>query len=161
MTAGRVIGVGDAMPWDVPEEYAQYLEFTRGQTIVLGRRSFEIFGPELTTEHAVVLTRSPAGFDPTITDAQVHTARSLEEAGRVAVGLGKRVFCGGGGEVYRQALPLAAAMLLSFIKDEYVDHEAIERGPATGFPEWDAAAWRVAEERGESRFRFVRYERRR
>ena len=38
MSTDRVIGNGDGMPWDVPEEYAHFLRLVDGQTIIIGRR---------------------------------------------------------------------------------------------------------------------------
>ena len=40
MSTERVIGSGDGMPWDVPEEYARFLRFIEGQTVIIGRRSY-------------------------------------------------------------------------------------------------------------------------
>ncbi|MEM6315510.1 MAG: dihydrofolate reductase, partial [Planctomycetota bacterium] len=58
MSRDRVIGAGDGMPWDVPEEYAGYVETVRGATVVFGRRSYEIFGADLDDSELVVLTRN-------------------------------------------------------------------------------------------------------
>ena len=38
MSTDHVIGSGEGMPWDVPEEYAQFLRFIDGQTVIIGRR---------------------------------------------------------------------------------------------------------------------------
>ena len=43
MAENRVIGSGDGMPWDVPEEYAHFQRLVDGQTIIIGRRSYRIF----------------------------------------------------------------------------------------------------------------------
>ena len=58
MSPDHVIGSGDGMPWDVPEEYAQFLRFIEGQTVIIGRRSYEIFGSGLTSAHTLVVSRS-------------------------------------------------------------------------------------------------------
>ncbi|MEE3258297.1 MAG: dihydrofolate reductase [Candidatus Latescibacterota bacterium] len=58
MSKDRVIGSGDGMPWSVPEEYQQFLGFVEGQTVTMGRRSYEIFGPDLTSAHNIVVSRS-------------------------------------------------------------------------------------------------------
>ena len=150
MTGDRVIGAGDGMPWDVPEEYQQYLDLTRGQAIILGRTSYEIFGPELTTEHTVVLTRS--GEVEHVGGGELQVAGTIDEAVALAKSSGKTVFCGGGAKVYEQAMPLADAMYLSFVKGDFA-------GDAY-FPAFDADDWQVVEERDHERFRFVHYARR-
>lgn len=145
MSEDRVIGAGEGMPWDVPEEYQQYLDFVRGQTIFMGRKSYEIFGDDLTTAHTVVLTSS------TSLGEGVETAATFDDALGQARAHGKTVFCGGGATVYEQALPLADAMYLSFVKGDF-------EGDAY-FPEFDPAAWRVVESRDHAQFRFVHYAR--
>ena len=37
MSQDRIIGKGDGLPWRVPEEYNQFLDIIRGQTVILGR----------------------------------------------------------------------------------------------------------------------------
>ena len=49
MSRERVIGQGEGMPWDVPAEFDQFLGFIRDQTVIMGRRSWEIFGADLTS----------------------------------------------------------------------------------------------------------------
>jgi len=146
MSTNHVIGAGDGMPWNVPEEYQQFLELVAGQTILMGRRSYEIFGADLTTDHTVVLTSSPER----VAD-DVSTAASLDEAIALARSFGKQVFCGGGAKVYEQALPLAEQMWLSYIHGDY-------QGDAY-FPHFDPTDWRVVHEREHADFRFVRYQR--
>ena len=146
MTRDRVIGSGDGMPWSVPEEYAQFLDLVRGQTVIMGRRSFEIFGPDLAESNVVVVSRS-AGSVP---GAEV--VAGIDEAVRHAESYGTEVFSAGGASIYRQTLPLADAMYLSTIKGDF-------EGDAY-FPEFDEAAWRVERREDHPRFEFVVYRRR-
>ena len=90
MSTDRIIGSGDGMPWHVPSEYQQYLEQVSGQSIIMGRKSFEIFGPDLrgTGTELFVLSRTQA-------EISGRTGyRSLEEAiaaaEREGVGLNER-----------------------------------------------------------------------
>ena len=57
MGRNHVIGSGGGMPWEVPEEYQHFQDTTRDQILIMGRKSFEIFGPTLTCEHCYVITR--------------------------------------------------------------------------------------------------------
>jgi dihydrofolate reductase len=150
MTRQRVIGSGDGMPWDVPEEYAHFQRLVDGQTIVIGRRSFEIFGASLTSAHTVVVSRSASGGGgagmkgalvvPTIDDA-------LREAAR----FGRTVFSAGGASIYAQTVPRAEAMYLSYIKGDFA-------GDAY-FPEFDERDWTVERREAHPRFEFVVYQR--
>ncbi len=145
MSEDRVIGDGDGMPWSVPAEYQQYLRFVGGNTVIMGRKSYEIFGPDLphgTT--TLVISRSSSIDGATV-------ARSLDEALAIAYGVGKTVFVAGGASIYAQAVSRADEMYLSTIKGRFQGD--------TYFPEFDADDWIIVEEREETEFIFRRYRR--
>lgn len=146
MSADRVIGAGDGMPWDVPEEYQQFRDLTRDQTIVMGRKSYEIFGPDLTSRHTLVVTHREQVDGPGV------ACSSLESALEQAAALACTVFVAGGAAIYQQALPRAAEMMLSTIHGEF-------SGDAY-FPEFDPAEWRIVDRCVERRFTFTHYRRR-
>ena len=141
----RVIGSGDGMPWNVPDEYAHFLDLIAGQTVLMGRRSWEIFGKDLTSAHNIVISRSARAFP----GAEV--AGSLEAAIRRGRELGKILFCAGGAGIYAQALPHAAAMHLSHIKGVFA-------GDAY-FPAFDDKDWVVERRIDHPGFEFVVYRR--
>jgi dihydrofolate reductase len=145
MTRDRVIGAGAGMPWDVPEEYAQFLRLIEGHTVIMGRRSWEIFGADLTSAHNLVVSRSATSLPGATVVAGV--AEALE----VARVLGRNVFSAGGAQIYAQTLPLADALYLSFIKGDYT-------GDAH-FPAFDESDWRVERREDHPRFEFVVYRR--
>ena len=147
MTRDRVIGSGDGMPWDVPDEYAHFLRLVAGQTIILGRRSYEIFGEGLTSAHTVVVSRSPGlALRPNAV-----AAATIEEAVRTARSFGRTVFSSGGASVYAQTIPLARAMYLSYIKGDFT-------GDAH-FPSFDEREWLVERRDDHPRWEFVVYRR--
>jgi dihydrofolate reductase len=147
MTVDGVIGSGDGMPWDVPDEYAHFLRLVDGETIVIGRRSYEIFGESLTSAHTVVVSRSaPAG---TATLGRAVIAPSVDEALQVAESFGRTVFSAGGASVYAQTIPLADTMYLSYIKGHYA-------GDAY-FPAFDEREWRVGRREDHGAWEFVVY----
>ena len=146
MTRDRVIGRGDGMPWHVPEEYAHFLELTRGETIVIGRRSYDIFGPDLTSAHTVVVSRSAPPRPGVV------VATTVDDALRVAASFGRTVFSAGGASVYAQTVPLAEAMYLSYIEGHFT-------GDAY-FPAFSEEEWAVERREDHPRFEFVVYRRR-
>jgi dihydrofolate reductase len=145
MASNGVIGSGDGMPWDVPEEYQHFQRLIDGQTILIGRRSYEIFRKTLTSAHNIVVSRS-AG---TLTGALV--VPSVEEAMRAAESFGPRYFSAGGATIYAQTIPLAETMYLSYIKGAYAGD--------TFFPPFDEAEWQVERREDHPRFEFVVYKR--
>ena len=148
MATNHVIGSGDGMPWDVPEEYEHFLRLIDGHTIIIGRRSYEIFRKGLTSAHNVVVSRS--GGDR-VDDRSSVVVPSIEDALRVARSFGETVFSAGGASIYAQTVPLAETMYLSYIKGRYT-------GDAY-FPEFSEEEWAVERREDHPRFEFVVYRR--
>jgi len=145
MSKDRFIGSGDGMPWSVPEEYEQFLRFVDGQAVVMGRKYFEIFGPDMKTTENFVITRSGDGIEGAT------VCGSIEDAVAKAEATGKTVFSAGGGSIYAQTIPLADTMYLSFIKGDFTGD--------TKFPEFDEDEWEVEKREDHADFEFVVYKR--
>ncbi|PJJ63426.1 dihydrofolate reductase [Compostimonas suwonensis] len=103
---GGVIGDAGTIPWHVPEDLAHFTELTRGGTVVMGRRTWdslpERFRP-LPGRHNIVVTRNPQW------SADGATAAPSLDAALAAAGA-DTVWVMGGGEIYRQAMPLASRL---------------------------------------------------
>ena len=145
MATNHVIGSGDGMPWEVPEEYEHFLRLIEGHTIIIGRRSYDIFRKGLTSAHNVVVSRS--GGEP----GGAVVVPSIEEALLVARSFGETFFSAGGASIYAQTVPLADTMYLSYIKGQYT-------GDAW-FPEFSQEEWAVEKREDHARFEFVVYRR--
>lgn len=146
MTRDRVIGQDDHMPWDIPEEYQTFVDSIRGQTVIMGRKSYEIFGADLTSEHAIVISRSQPSLG-------VLVVSSIEAALEQARSYRKQIFIAGGAQIYRLGLPYADRMYLSEIKKEY-DGDSY-------FPEFDLAQWEITREEDHSKFIYRQWRRKR
>ena len=145
MTSDRVIGDGNGMPWNVPEEYAQFLRQVDGQSLSMGRRSFEIFGADLDHCTLLVVSRTlSSGGRPLV-------ARSFEDALHLAREQQRTIFIGGGASIYQQALPQADRLHLSVIDGQY-------HGNAV-FPPIDERVWRLEETQQHARYRYHEYAR--
>ena len=147
MSYDHVIGSGNGMPWNVPEEYQQFLRFVEGQTVIMGRRSYEIFGDDLISAHNIVVSRSIKEAPGAV------VCVGVEEAVATARSFGKTVFSAGGGSIYAQTIALADAMYLSYIKGDFEGD--------TYFPDFDEAAWDIIQREDHPAFEFVVYQRRR
>ena len=98
-----VIGAEQAIPWHLPEDLANFQRLTRGSAVIMGRRTWDSLPASvrpLPGRTNIVLTRVRSWGA-----AGAFAAASLEEALAAA---GASVFIIGGGEIYRQALPLAS-----------------------------------------------------
>jgi dihydrofolate reductase len=152
MSENRLIGRAGALPWRLPADLKRFKALTGGHTIIMGRKTFESLGRPLPDRTSIIVTRNRA-----YRAAGALIAHSLEEALEKAGADGK-VFIIGGGEIYRQALPLADRLELTII------HAVLDGD--TYFPEFDVKAWRLvgeehhaADERHAYPFTFRSYER--
>ena len=148
----NVIGGNNSLLWHISEDLQMFKRVTTGHPVVMGRKTFESLGRPLPGRTNVVITRRP-DYKP----GGVETAGSLEEA--IALfPAAEEVFIIGGGEVYRQAMPMADRFYLTEVCADYEGD--------TRFPEWDPYDWTLVSserhERGEKfphPFRFLVYER--
>lgn len=109
MAENRVIGRGNAIPWDLPADLKRFRAITMGHPVVMGRKTFESIGGPLPGRKTVILTGSG---DYRAEGCVV--VNSLREA-LDACAASDEVFICGGGEVYREALPLASRIYLTVV----------------------------------------------
>ena len=135
-----VIGRGNALPWDLPDDLQHFKRTTMGRPIVMGRKTFESIGRPLPGRLNIILTR-----DPSWTASGVSVASSIEQAidlaeGQAFIDGADSVMVIGGAEVYRQALPFASRAFVTRVHG-HIDGDAC-------FDLDEIASWReVARER--------------
>jgi dihydrofolate reductase len=132
MAENRVIGRNNALPWHLPADLKRFKTLTTGNTLIVGRRTFDAIGRALPGRRTIVLSRDR---DWRATGTEV--ARDLEQALLIAAGA-TEVFVGGGADVYRQAMVRADRIYLTVV-------HAIVEGDAQ-FPEMHPGDWTLAEE---------------
>ena len=143
MTRDRVIGLGDRLPWDLPEDLHLFKRLTIGGTVVMGRKTYQSIGQPLPKRQNIVLSRS-------LTDLPgVIVCNSFTEGLETGRQFGQPVFILGGAELYRKALPIASGLHISWVKGSFAG--------SVYFPEFDLAEWMVVEEQDYSGFRYVKY----
>lgn len=146
MDKHRLIGQGDQLPWHVPEEYQQFLSFITGQTVIMGRQTFEIFSNDLPSTRTFVITRQQKSY------RHATTCHSFEEALDLASAYPETIFFAGGVAVYERALRVADKMYLSYMKGEFTGD--------VYFPPFDRSEWIVEFRTDHPEFEFVVYTRR-
>lgn len=148
-----VIGVAGGLPWRLPADLQHFKALTLGKPVLMGRRTWDSLGRPLPGRRNLVVTRQ-AGFQAP--GAEIF---ATVEAALAAVADQPEVMVIGGGELYAQLLPRAAALELTEVAAS-VDGDA-------WFPAFDAQHWPVvsrethaADERHAYAYTFVRRERR-
>jgi len=122
-----VIGRDGALPWRLPEDLKHFRRLTLGNTVLMGRKTFESLGKPLEGRANWVLTRDPA-FAP----AGPQVFRDLDAA--LAQPPQGELLVIGGAELYRQTLPLASRLELTRVHAQIAGD--------THFPDYPAAHWR-------------------
>lgn len=136
--SNNVIGSGDRLPWRLPSDFVHFKRTTMGKPLIMGRRTFESIGKPLPGRTNIVVgTR--ADFRPEGVIVFDTLERALAHAQAVAVAdSATEVMVGGGGEIYRQALPLADRLYITHV-------DATPDGDVT-FPAIEAGEWTVVAE---------------
>jgi dihydrofolate reductase len=133
-----VIGAGNAIPWRLPSDFAFFKRTTMGKPLVMGRKTFESIGKPLPGRTNIVVTRQQ-GYQPEGVLVIDSLAAALEHAQAIAVAdRAGEVMVAGGGEIYRDAMPLADRL--------YITHVAARPEGDTRFPAIDPAKWEVIDE---------------
>ena len=146
-----VIGIGNRLPWQLPDDLRHFKALTLGHPVLMGRKTFESLGRPLPGRRNIVITRN-AHYRP----EGAEVAGSIEQALALCQGA-QEVFFIGGADIYRQALPLAERLHLTEV-------DASPAGDAF-FPAFDRARWRESARVGRRDegsglgYAFVTYER--
>lgn len=142
--SNRIIGDGDHLPWDIPSEFDQFLEYIKDQTVLMGRRSFELSHNDIHPKRILVVSQAletdRASVFPTVPEALAYAEQFSED-----------VYVCGGQAIYEESIPLADYMYLSYIRGEHQGN--------VFFPEFDEEAWTVEKQEEHEEYIFVIYKR--
>ncbi len=111
----NVIGINNALPWDLPADLAHFRKLTAGKPVVMGQRTFESIGKPLPERINIILSRDEK-FCPEGCIVVQSVDQALNSARKAGV---KEVMICGGVSVYNQFLPLADRMYLTLIKGDF------------------------------------------
>lgn len=131
---GGAIGRKGDLLFPISADLKRFKELTMGNVIIMGRKTFESLPKgALPGRENVVITRNADYSKENITvftDLQTAIDAKLAE--------GKKIFIIGGGEIYRQAMPLATNLYITHIEADAPDAD-------TFFPEIKPEKWHCTE----------------
>jgi len=139
----NVIGDSQApnhgIPWDLPNDMKHFRDITKGKPVIMGRKTLECIGRALPGRLNIVVTSQKS-----LPFEGVTVAASLAEALSIANHDEPEEICIiGGGEIYRQALPMADRLYLTRVHADVLGD--------TTFPSIDPKEWiELASERHEA-----------
>lgn len=132
-----VIGRDNGLPWKLSSDLKRFKADTMGKPIIMGRKTYESIGKPLPGRLNIVVSR-----DPSYRIDGAETVQSVEDAITLAIAKGRcmpganEICVIGGGEIYRQALPLADRL--------HVTHVLASPDGDTRFPAIEPSIWAVA-----------------
>lgn len=145
----RVIGRDNQLIWNIPEDMAHFKALTSGQTVIMGRKTWDSLPPRfrpLPGRRNIVISRQA---DYPVPGAEL--ADSLASALALAASSEATIFIIGGEQIYQQAMALADRL-------EITEVDLEPEGDAW-FPEIAAVNWKKAEKSENPGFSFVTYRR--
>ncbi|MFT5216958.1 MAG: dihydrofolate reductase [Glaciecola sp.] len=123
------IGKDNKLIWHLSDDLKRFKSLTNGHHIIMGRKTFESFPKPLPNRTHIVISRQ-ANYK--VPDGVI-VVNSLEDAIDAARS-DAQAFVIGGGEIYKQAMPLAAEIELTRV------HQSFDAD--TFFPQVDTSVWK-------------------
>lgn len=122
-----VIGRGQALPWELPDDLQHFKRTTMGRPVLMGRKTFDSVGRPLPGRTNIVITRDPDWSAPGVT-----VVHNLDDAVTLASDLAllenaDALMVIGGAEIYRLALPVADSVVLTEVHGEVTGDAFFDR----------------------------------
>ncbi|SEF75586.1 dihydrofolate reductase [Nitrosomonas ureae] len=131
MAKNRVIGRNNQLPWHLPADLKHFKLLTMGQTIVMGRKTYESIGRPLPGRANIIITRQ-SGYEvpgATVVNSLQDALLICEESSAI----NNESFIIGGEKLYRQTLDICQRMYITEIQSDF-------EGDVV-FPEFDRSNW--------------------
>ena len=147
MTKNHVIGQENKMPWHLPADLAWFRQNTLGKPVIMGRKTFESIGRPLPKRTNIVLSRQPFIHEGVLWQDSMESAVDF-------AGDSQEQMIIGGGQLFKQALPLANRLYLTEIQTELAGDTFF---PQISYDEWEIEfeQWRPADEQNPYDCRFL------
>jgi dihydrofolate reductase len=153
MSENRVIGRGGQLPWHLSSDLRRFKRLTMGHHMLMGRKTFESLGQLLPGRTTIVMTRQE---EYELSGGLV--VHDLEHAMRLAE-QDDEMFVIGGGDIFRQALPMAEKLYITRVHAE-IEGDVVF--PDVTWNEWELIEQQhfTADERNDFDTTYCVYERR-
>lgn len=137
------IGVNGTLPWHIKEDLKLFKERTLNHTIVMGRKTFDSIGKPLPKRVNLVVSRS----EKYLSVEGVKVINNFKDFLVENECSDEIIYVIGGADIYKQALPFAHKLALSYVKQEYPCD--------TFFPEFDIRMYKEIEKLEFDEFTFL------
>ena len=136
VSKNNVIGAKGKLPWDIPEDLKYFFNKTKNKVLIMGRKTFESLGKALPHRLNVVLSsRSDWTAKGAVVFSNFEKALDYAKQDEIVKKYGTEIFIGGGGEIYKQTLPLMDKLYITRIYKEYEGDAFYPQVPSSQFKE--------------------------
>jgi dihydrofolate reductase len=143
LSLNRVIGNKGEIPWHLPKDFKWFREKTLGNTLLMGRKTYESIGKPLPGRTTIVLSRQES-LDLPEGVIHIHTPEALS-----TIDIQGTLFVCGGAEIYKRFLPQCSDLYLTCV------NQKVEGD--TFFPEFESLFVPVETLMEENDFKIVHY----
>jgi dihydrofolate reductase len=156
MAKNRVIGKDNKLPWSIPEDMKMFSQLTKGQTVLMGRKTYESL-PEnykpLPGRLNIVITRNPEALLNEVNEKGIKVFASpeqcLENIKNENLKIqGEILWVVGGEQIYRSTLKYCDEIYLTLV-DQTSEGD-------TWFPEFETNFTKVSEDKKDG-FSFLKF----
>jgi len=114
MDKNGLIGKDKTLPWNIPEDLKYFYNTTKGNAIVMGRKTWESIGEKpLKNRLNIILTRGH------VENTEIVTARYTHEIFAISKALKEKIFIIGGAEIYKTFYPYCDKLYITYVNDTY------------------------------------------
>jgi len=135
----HLIGKDNFLPWRLPEDLKRFKMLTQGNTVVMGRKTFEGMGSRpLPNRKTIILTRDP---DYKVEHEDVTVMHNVREVLRYAEKVKDRetVYIAGGTQIFKAFEPYVTKLMRTVVHGDF-------EGDAY-FPDFDYSAFKLLKKR--------------
>ncbi|WP_185871250.1 dihydrofolate reductase [Blattabacterium cuenoti] len=112
VSKNRFIGKNNKLMWHLPNDLKRFKTLTVGETIIMGRKTFDSIGKILPNRENIILTKNTIGFFK----KKIKTISSIKEIMDFTY---DRIFIIGGEKVYRSMIDKADIIELTLVHKKF------------------------------------------
>ncbi len=112
VSANGVIGKNGKIPWNIPEDMQYFRDTTKGNVVIMGRKTFESIGIPLSQRFNIVVSKNKLYMDKNMLSA-TSLEEALEIAGEYASQNNCEIFLCGGSRIYSEGIKYADRLYLT------------------------------------------------
>ena len=133
IASNNVIGKENSLPWNIPEDLKRFKQMTSGNTILMGRKTFDSIGRPLPNRQNIVMTK-----DENFEREGIKVINDFDEALELIKESNEDAFVIGGSKIYELFEPVANTLAITRILKDF-------EGDAF-FPDINWELWQIEKE---------------